>query len=156
MWVVNIQENNMLLEHPGTVMPTADDAELAAKASRTLSRHTEAALKIRLDNGEELTLPTAAAKLLTHLLTEMSQGNAVTLIPLHAELTTRQAADYLNVSRPHVIKLLDMKKIPHHKVGTHRRVKFIDLEAFKRTHEAARRQTLDALAAEAQTLGMGY
>lgn len=146
----------MLLEHPGTVVPTADDAELAAKASRTLSRHANAALRIRLEDGEELTLPTAAAKLLTHLLTEMSQGNAVTLIPMHAELTTRQAADYLNVSRPHVVKLLEQRKIPHHKVGTHRRIRFSDLELFKQTHEIARRQALEALAAEAQELGMGY
>lgn len=146
----------MLLEHPGTVVPTPDDAELAAKASRMLSRRAKTALRIRLDDGEELTLPTAAAKLLTHLLTEMSQGNAVTLIPLHAELTTRQAADFLNVSRPHVVKLLEQKKIPFHKVGTHRRIRFSDLEAFKKTHEAARRQALDELAAEAQEMGMGY
>lgn len=146
----------MLLEHPGTVVPTPDDAELAAKASRMLSRRAKTALRIRLDDGEELTLPTAAAKLLTHLLTEMSQGNAVTLIPLHAELTTRQAADFLNVSRPHVVKLLEQKKIPFHKVGTHRRIRFSDLEAFKQAHEAARRQALEELAAEAQEMGMGY
>ncbi|WP_406873317.1 helix-turn-helix domain-containing protein [Aminobacter sp. P9b] len=146
----------MLLERPGTVVPTKDDAELAAKASRMLSRRAKTALRIRLDDGEELTLPTAAAKLLTHLLTEMSQGNAVTLIPLHAELTTRQAADFLNVSRPHVVKLLDQKKIPFHKVGTHRRIYFTDLEAFKETHEVGRRQALDEIAAEAQEMGMGY
>lgn len=146
----------MLLEHPGTVVPTAEDAELAAKASRMLSRRAKTTLRIHLDDGEELTLPTAAAKLLTHLLTEMSQGNAVTLIPLHAELTTRQAADFLNVSRPHVVKLLEQKKIPFHKVGTHRRIRFSDLEAFKQTHQAARRRALDDLAAEAQEMGMGY
>jgi excisionase family DNA binding protein len=146
----------MLLEHPGTVVPTPDDAELAAKASRMLSRRAKTALRIRLDDGEELTLPTAAAKLLTHLLTEMSQGNAVTLIPLHAELTTRQAADFLNVSRPHVVKLLEQNKIPFHKVGTHRRIRFSDLEAFKQTHEAIRRQALNELTVEAQEMGMGY
>jgi excisionase family DNA binding protein len=147
----------MLLERPGTVVPTPDEAELAAKASRLLSRRAKTAtLRIRLDDGEELILPTAAAKLLTHLLTEMSQGNAVTLIPLHAELTTRQAADYLNVSRPHVVKLLEDKKIAYHKVGTHRRINFSDLEAFKRTHEIARRQALDELTAEAQKSEMGY
>lgn len=147
----------MLLEYPGTVVPTPDDAELAAKASRLLSRRaTKTALRIHLDDGEELTLPMAAAKLLTHLLTEMSQGNAVTLIPLHAELTTRQAADFLNVSRPHIVKLLEQKKIPYHKVGTHRRIRFSDLEAFKQTQEATRRRALDELASEAQEMGMGY
>lgn len=146
----------MLLEYPGTVVPTPAEVELAAKASRTLSRHTKQALRIRLDDGEELTLPTAAARLLTHLLTEMSQGNAVTLIPLHAELTTRQAADYLNVSRPHVVKLLEMKKIAFHKVGTHRRIRFSDVAAFKQVQEGARREALDELAAQAQEMGMGY
>ncbi|BCH21063.1 excisionase [Mesorhizobium sp. L-8-10] len=146
----------MLLEHPDTIVPTADDAELAAKASRILSRRGKNGLRIRLDDGEELTLPVAAARLLTHLLTEMSQGNAVTLIPVHAELTTRQAAEYLNVSRPHVVKLLEQSRIPYHKVGTHRRIRFSDLEAFKRQQETARGQALDALAAEAQEMGMGY
>lgn len=146
----------MLLDRPGTIVPTKDDAELAAKASRLLSRRTKAALRIRLDDGEELVLPTAAAKLLTHLLTEMSQGNAVTLIPLHAELTTRQAADFLNVSRPHVIKLLEQKQIPFHKVGTHRRINFSDLEEFKRSHEVTRRKALEELTKEAQESEMGY
>lgn len=146
----------MLLDHPDTVVPTADDAELAARASRVLSRRGKKSLRIRLDDGEELTLPVAAARLLTHLLTEMSQGHAVTLIPLHAELTTRQAAEYLNVSRPHVVKLLEQARIPYHKVGTHRRIRFSDLEAFRRQQETARSQALDALAAEAQEMGMGY
>jgi excisionase family DNA binding protein len=147
----------MLIDHPGTVVPTGDDAELAAKASRSLSRRTsKAALKIRLEDGEELTLPMAALQLLTHLLTEMSQGHAVTLIPLHAELTTRQAADFLNVSRPHVIKLLEEQQIPYHRVGTHRRIRFTDLEAFKTRQDLERRKALQALADEAQKLGMGY
>lgn len=146
----------MLLEHPSTVVPTKDDTELAAKASRRLSLQTKHPLRIRLEDGEELTLPTAATKLLMHLLTEMSQGNAVTLIPLHAELTTRQAADYLNVSRPHVVKLLEHSRIPFHKVGTHRRIRFTDLERFKQAHDAVRKEALETLAADAQELGLGY
>lgn len=146
----------MLIERPGTAVPTRDDAELAAKASRSLSRRAKSSvLRIRLEDGEELTLPTAAAELLTHLLTEMSQGNAVTLIPLHAELTTRQAADFLNVSRPHVVKLLEEKKIPFHRVGTHRRIRFADLEAFRQKYEKVRSDALNALAAQAQELELG-
>lgn len=146
----------MLLERPGTVVPTKADAALAAEASRTLARHRKDALRIKLEDGEELALPTGVAELLNHVLTEMSQGNAVTLIPVHAELTTRQAADYLNVSRPHVVKLIERGDIPHHKVGTHRRIRFRDLEAFKASHEARRRDALARLAAEAQDLGIGY
>jgi excisionase family DNA binding protein len=154
LWISG--RNEMLMDHIDTVMPSQQDVELAATASRSLSRQKEAPLRVRLDDESELTLPKAATRLLAHLLTEMAQGNAVTLIPLHAELTTRQAADYLNVSRPHVVKLIDQKQIPCHKVGTHRRVRFTDLRDFKLRHEQARSEALDALAAEAQELGMGY
>jgi excisionase family DNA binding protein len=148
---------NALLEHPKTVLPTPEDAEMAAEASRALSSATaEQELTIQLDDGKVLTLPRAATRLLHHLLTEMSQGNAVTLIPIHAELTTQQAADYLNVSRPYLIRLLEEKKIPFHMVGTHRRVRFLDLESYQKEAEANRQRAMNELASEAQKLGMGY
>lgn len=146
----------MLIERPGTMVPSRADAEMATEASRTLARHRGGALRIKLDDGAELPLPTGVAALLKHILTETADGNAVTLIPVHAELTTRQAAEYLNVSRPHVIKLIDMQEIPCQKVGTHRRIKFRDLEAFQIRQAAKRKEALDALVAEAQELGMGY
>jgi excisionase family DNA binding protein len=109
-----------------------------------------------LENGDELALPKAATRLLSHLLVEMSQGSAVTVIPIHAELTTQQAADFLNVSRPHLIALLQAKEIPHHRVGTHRRVRFADVYAFKEKFEQQRRSAMGELAAQAQDLSMGY
>lgn len=146
----------MLLEHPDTVVPTEQDAALATKASRLLAASPAGSLRVQLENGEELTLPKAAAELLRHLLTEMSQGNAITLIPVHAELTTQQAAQLLNVSRPHLVRLIEDGEIPFRKVGTHRRVRFADLEAYRRKlndrHEAA----MTELAEQAQKLGMGY
>jgi excisionase family DNA binding protein len=145
-----------LLERP--VLPSPQDAELALQASRMLAafRHADANLKVQLDDGKVLTLPRAATHLLHHLLTEMAQGNAVTIIPVHAELTTQEAADHLNVSRPYLVKLLNEGKIPFRMVGTHRRVKFSDLEDFRKQADETRRAAMDDLAAQSQELGMGY
>ena len=145
-----------LLERPEAAIPTREDAELATRASQVLAPKAKAELKIKLDDGTELTLPKAATRLLHHLLTQMSLGNAVTLIPIHAELTTQEAADYLNVSRPFLIKLLEMNRIPFHMVGTHRRVKFIELEAFRKRVEQERLAAMEELTDQARELGMGY
>lgn len=149
---------NAIQERPDTVVPTQTDTELAAEASRALAsrRSTNNGLRVRLEDGQELILPKAATRLLTHLLTEMAQGNAVTLIPIHAELTTQQAADFLNVSRPHLVSLLEKQDIPFHKVGTHRRIRFADLEAYKKAFEAESRAAMNELVKQAQDLEMGY
>ncbi|MDB5437844.1 MAG: uncharacterized protein JWM33_271, partial [Caulobacteraceae bacterium] len=110
------------------------------------ARAAQASLTVRLKGGEELLLPNAATPLLTYLLMEMGRGNAVAVFPIHAELTTQQAADYLNVSRPYLISLLENDKIPFHTVGRHRRVRFLDLCAFKAKLEARRQKAMEALA----------
>lgn len=138
------------------IVPDESDSELAATASRALARAAKDTVRVRMDDGTELPLPKAVTPLLIHLLTEMAQGNAVTLIPVHAELTTQEAANLLNISRPHLIRLLEEEKIPFHKTGTHRRIRFIDIEAYKARFEAQRGAALDELAKQAQELGMGY
>lgn len=143
------------------VTPTKADAALAKASVEKLTPHLgdKGGVRLELKTGtatEELVLPPAALRLLVRALTEMGEGNAVTLTPLHAELTTQQAADLLNVSRPHLVKLLDEGAIASRKVGSHRRVRLEDLLAYKREFLARRQAALDELAGLSQDLKMGY
>lgn len=152
----------LIPENFETVVPSKADARLARESSRLLAKRKlgkRASIRLRLEEGDEaesVAVPASAVRLFLHLLAEMSHGNSVTLIPTHAELTTQQAADLLNVSRPYVVKLLDEERIPSRAVGKFRRVRFDDLMAYKRKDDEARAKILDQLAAEAQELGMGY
>lgn len=143
-------------------MPTAEEAALARETSRLLAQHLRGrqALDVQIvedtETREKLTLPAAAVRLLMDILTEMAAGNAVTLIPVHAELTTQQAADVLNVSRQFLVDLLEAGDIPFRKVGTHRRVLFEDLMTYKKRIDNERRKALDELTSEAEKLDMGY
>ena len=138
------------------VEPTAADSELARESIRRLSELGNTNLRVRIGDGNEIELPAAAVRLLIQILTEMSNGNAVTLIPVHAELTTQRAAELLNVSRPFVIRLIEEGKLAHHKVGSHRRIRFSDLMAYKERMDADRKKALSALVADAQDQDMGY
>lgn len=141
--------------------PSAQDAAMARVFGQLLSRYvaTRAPLKLRVTDAEAdepIELPAAAAALLMDVLEAMAAGWGVTIIPQNAELTTVQAAEVLNVSRPFLIKLLDQGKIPHHKVGRHRRVLMEDVMNYKAAIDAEREAVLDRLVAEAQEQDMGY
>ena len=101
-------------------------------------------------------VPESAFRLFLEVLNQMAQGNAVTLVPTHHELTTQQAADLLGVSRPYFVKLLEGKAIPYHRVGSRRRVKLEHLMAYIEKVKGESREALDSLAAQAQELRMGY
>lgn len=103
-----------------------------------------------------LELPAGAVVLLMEILEAMAAGRGITLIPENAELTSVQAADVLNVSRPYLIKLLEENVLPHRKVGKHRRIRMEDLMTYKAKIDRDREAVLDQLAKEAQDLGMGY
>ncbi len=105
-------------------------------------------------SAEVSALAVAAVRLLGALLTELAKGNAVTLMPHHAELTTQEAADLLNVSRPYLVNLLEDGQLPHHKVGTHRRVRFADILIYKRRRDAESEVALRELANHSQDLDL--
>lgn len=141
--------------------PTAQDAALARTSGQILARYakTDKPVKVRIaedHNEQALELPAGAVSLLMDVLEAMAAGRGVTLIPENAELTTVQAADILNVSRPYLIKLLEENKIPHRKVGKHRRILMEDLMAYKARDDQERQAVLDELAREAQEQGYGY
>jgi excisionase family DNA binding protein len=144
-----------------TYVPTDDDAKLSKESSKVLAAHinnTAHRLKFVEEDGTECdaTIPATAYRLLVDILIQMSQGNAVSIVPIHAELTTQEAADLLKVSRPFLIKLLEAGEMPFYKIGKHRRICFKDVIAYKERIDAERSAVLDELVAQAQELGMGY
>jgi excisionase family DNA binding protein len=113
-------------------------------------------MSVEQPNGEktELLLPEATLPLLTRMLTELGHGKSVVVLATDQEVTTQQAADFLKVSRPYVVKLLEEGKIPFRLVGPRRRVLVEDLLRYKEQEEAERHRGLDDLVVEAQKLGM--
>ena len=141
--------------------PSREDVERARASGQQLAQLARqgAPLTLRVRDAEQeqtIELPAGAVKLLQAILEDMASGRAVTIVPQSAELTTQQAADFLNVSRPYLVSLLEDKKLPFRKVGSHRRVRFEDILLFKQREDAERRKVLDQLVAEAQELQMGY
>lgn len=146
---------------PTSVPPSKEDVELARASGQRLAPLARQGRPLVLrvhDAGQEETieLPAGAVKLLQAILEDMASGRAVTIVPQNAELTTQQAADFLNVSRPFLVQLLEQKKLPFRLVGTHRRIRFEDVLRFKENVDTERRKVLDQLAAEAQELETGY
>jgi excisionase family DNA binding protein len=148
---------NSQFDKTSMALPSRKDAELATESSRILSAvSNDDEFRVQLEGGQQLVLPSSVRTLLVHLLTEMSRGNAVRIIPIHAVLTTQEAADFLNVSRPYVVGLLEKGEIAYHMVGTHRRIKFEHLSAFKQKQDRERNETMDEMVGQAQELDMGY
>jgi excisionase family DNA binding protein len=141
-----------------STLPSDTEVILATETMRVLaSRKTREGLRLRLvddPQGRTIELPASSVVILVRVLEEMGKGNAVTILPVHAELTSQEAADLLNISRPSLIDLLQRGEIPFRKVGTHRRVRFDDVMAYKRKADAARRAALEELAAYDQELGL--
>jgi excisionase family DNA binding protein len=132
-----------------------DGAEAALAELDEVRESVEAA-----DSGQlvllNVELPSFAARLLLDALTALAEGHAVTVVPVPAELTTQQAADILNVSRPYLIKLLDDRKLPYRRVGNRRKVLLEDVLRYKRRDDLHRQKVLDELTREAQAIGLEY
>ncbi|MCL4791454.1 MAG: helix-turn-helix domain-containing protein [Gammaproteobacteria bacterium] len=142
-------------------LPTPQEIEQAKDSSRTLAKYANAdrvQLSLKGSNGlsDDLILPGHVLQILLEVLAEMGKGNAISLVPMHQELSTQEAAHLLNVSRPFLVGLLEKGEIPFRKVGAHRRVYLRDVMAYKERTDRQRGKVLDALAVLSQQEGMGY
>ena len=136
--------------------PTEVEVRRASEAARALATAlTSKGLPFSVDrNGgrTDIDLPPALGQLVLDVLTHVARGEMVTFVPYGAELTTKEAADLLNVSRPFLISLLETGKIGFHKVGSHRRIRACDLLEFRAQRDAARSAALKEL----QRLGQEF
>ncbi|MDA0637175.1 helix-turn-helix domain-containing protein [Nonomuraea sp. MCN248] len=144
-----------------SIEPGSMDAQVAARAVRRikdyLMRHPEKEVipvAGEIGNEEALILPRDAVSLLAYILAQAAEGRGVSVVPSHAELTTQQAADMLNVSRPYLIRLLEDGAVPYRLVGKHRRITVEDLMAYIRRDDLKRRSAADDLASLGQELGI--
>ncbi|WP_342661665.1 hypothetical protein Rruber_05477 (plasmid) [Rhodococcus ruber] len=140
------------IENPSTV--EQEQARQALNALRDVEPHDGTFDVTVAGTSESVHLPSSALELIREVLANMAAGQGVTVVPAHAELTTQQAAELLNVSRPHVIKLLDQGHIRYRLVGRHRRILASSLLEYRRTQQRDARRAADDLAALSEELGL--
>lgn len=147
-------------DHFDPITPNEADIQLADKTSKRLAalppQKATYALQLIEDGqtGDTLEIPVPAMRLLVDVLGEMAKGHAVTIVPFQEEITTQQAADILNISRPFFVQMLDSGEFPFRKVGARRRVKLEDVMSYKRQLYDKRLQILNQLTAYDQELGL--
>lgn len=155
----------MLNDFSETAAPTEADARLAQESSRQMAkllrrRSKKQLLKLRVQTkngaGEIISIPGSAFHLFADMLAEMGKGNGVVVVPVQSEVTTQQAAELLNVSRPFLIEQMEKGLIPFRKVGSHRRIFVRDVMAYKHRTDRSRLKALDELSALDQKLSLGY
>jgi len=133
------------------VQPGESDINTAVEAlphiKSYLAAHADSVIRLVVadDPQETLVVPRGAVELLARVLAHMAAGQGVSVVPAHAELTTQQAAELLNVSRPFLIGLLDAGEIEYRKVGKHRRIKAQSLMAYMARDDQQRREAADEL-----------
>lgn len=155
----NVLDREMILDNK-------EDVELAKAAQRCIVSaldHSHAVNIAIMEDGVErvddlplLKLPPKVLRLFADMLGCLAQGKAVAIMPKELDVTTQEAAMFLNVSRPYLVRLLEEGKIPFHKVGTHRRIRFEDVVQYKEQRQKISQDALQQLADQAQELNMGY
>jgi excisionase family DNA binding protein len=161
--IQNVGKIMSIIVHPPINLPVEREVKAAIEGQRALAAYLATQFETQhiqifdeQNEAHRVELPTSALRLLVDILAALAEGNAVKVVPIHAELTTQEAADLLNVSRPHMIKLLESGEISYHKTGKHRRVRFADLMDYRSRRDTASEQAMALLAEQAQALRTGY
>lgn len=153
------------LERNGEILPpamSAEDAEMARAAQRcimaALDHSRAASITLTGDAGNQpvIQVPPQALKVIAQVLGAMSERRPIVLMPSKQEVSTVEAANFLNVSRPFVIKEIEQGRLPHRMVGTHRRIAFDDLLQYAEKMRARQQSALDRMADNARELGLDY
>jgi excisionase family DNA binding protein len=144
-----------------SIVPTAADVEVAkACAGKILDMTAEKAsppkYTVTDNRGTTIELSESVFRVLIEALKAMAQGNAVMLAPIETEVTTQQAAELLNVSRPYLVSLLEQGKIPFRTVGRYRRIKLQEILDYQAERSSRRQKAMDEMVAQSQALDMGY
>ncbi|WP_017292422.1 helix-turn-helix domain-containing protein [Geminocystis herdmanii] len=134
------------------------EQEIAKIASQFLAMHSpnNNNCELKFSNGENIIIPTSVLPQLAEILSYLAKGDKVNIVPIKSELTTSEASEILNVSRPYLVQLLESGEIPFRKVGVRRRILAQDLMIYQEKIQAQRRYVLEKLTAQAQELNMGY
>ncbi|MEA5594684.1 helix-turn-helix domain-containing protein [Rivularia sp. UHCC 0363] len=142
----------MMLNLPASIISEQQEKQSLQEIERILA--LEAQTKLVGANGEQIDIPASVHKLLHQIVRAIALGQTVSIVPQQQEFTTQQAADYLNVSRPYLIKLLEQGEIAFIKVGTHRRICFDDLIDYKEQRDVKRRELLQQLVEISEEAGL--
>ncbi|MEG4628041.1 helix-turn-helix domain-containing protein [Microcoleus sp. AR_TQ3_B6] len=140
-------------ESSESVLIPEQETEAIAQLEPILSLESSQ-LRLVASNGEEIVIPESVYSLLGQVVRAMASGQVISIVPHNRELTTQQAADILNVSRPFLVKLLENGEIPYIKVGSHRRILFQDLMVYKEQRKVKRRKLLDQLIEMTEEAGL--
>lgn len=148
---------------PAAAPPDKREVQLAMQGQRTLATHLATRPETQhiqivdeRNRTHRVELPTSVLRLLVEILGELADGNAVRVVPVHAELTTQEAADLLNVSRPHLVKLLESGELVFHRTGKHRRVRLADVMKFREARDIVNEGIMDESAAQTLQSGTKY
>lgn len=141
----------------GRTLPSESEQAAANQLRKLIAAQAAGEITLKALDGDtkpaEVTLTPLVSSLLMELLRHIGNGSAVTLIPVGEMLTTQQAADILNVSRPYLISLLEKGQIQFTTVGRHRRIKARDIFDYKARRDATRKGALsDLLKSDAEYL----